>query len=400
MKRRAWSVVLAAAGINLINGFLYIWSIISRQLMADYGWTSAQASLPYTLNTVAFVISMLFFGSVQDRRGPRLCGMLAAVIMGVGLILSAFVTSPILMALTFGVVAGGGTGITNACTSAPALKWFPKERKGLVTGVVMAGVALSSILYSPLASYLIARSGIAATFLWIGAANLILVFLLSLVLKNPPESYDPYACFAVMRRADTIVSGPETTRRDMLKSGRFYLLWIIFALAASAGLMVIGHAAGIAQVQADWNGGMVLVMLMAVFNAGGRLVAGVLSDRIGRLNTLFVLCALQAVNMFLFRFYTTPALLIAGIAVAGVCYGGPFSVFPALTSDCFGLKNYGANYGALFTAWGMGGIIGPMVAASVFDASGSYRTAFLIAFILLVIAAAMTVITKKRFERE
>jgi MFS family permease len=157
---KGWTVVLAATGINFIAGLLYIWSVISKGLITELHWSSKQASLPYTVATVAFVISMAIFGKVQDSKGPKLTAMISGILMGGGLILSGFTSSPMLMVLTFGIITGAGIGISNVSTTPPAVKWFPPEKKGLVTGIVVAGVGIASVFYSPLTHSLIESAGI------------------------------------------------------------------------------------------------------------------------------------------------------------------------------------------------------------------------------------------------
>jgi OFA family oxalate/formate antiporter-like MFS transporter len=176
----------------------------------------------------------------------------------------------------------------------------------------------------------------------------------------------------------------------MLKTANFYKLFIMLALASSAGLMIIGHAATIAKVQAGWQGGFLLVIILSFFNTMGRFLGGSISDKIGRSNTMKLVFLIQALNMLVFSVYTTVVPLCFGIIIAGFCYGTIFSVFPSTTADLFGLKHFGGNYGSVFLAWGIGGVIGPMTAARIVDITGSYNMSYIVACILTVLALVIS----------
>jgi MFS family permease len=168
----------------------------------------------------------------------------------------------------------------------------------------------------------------------------------------------------------------------------FYMLWIQYACAATAGLMIIGHMAKIVAVQSG-NAikiGFVFVALLAIFNASGRIIAGVISDYIGRVVTIGLVCILQASAMFFFPSFETIGAFVLGSALVGFSYGACLSLFPATTADQWGTKNMGLNYGVLFTAWGVGGVVGPMLAGRIADTTGSYAGAYDIAGLLLMLA--------------
>jgi len=170
------------------------------------------------------------------------------------------------------------------------------------------------------------------------------------------------------------------------------------SISAASGLMIIAHAAKIAQVQIAWEGGFLLVIVLNLFNMAGRFVGGSLSDKIGRTNTLKITLIIQAVNMAVFGMYDSIPLIVVGILIQGFNYGSIFAVMPSLTTDLYGYKNFGSNYGTLFLAWGIAGIIGPMTAARVYDIGGSYNTAYIIACVLSLAALGLTfaIRTKKK----
>jgi OFA family oxalate/formate antiporter-like MFS transporter len=393
---RGWSVVLTAVSINLILGVLYAWSVMGKDLVLQLHWTRAQASLPFTISAASFALMMIFAGRWQDKIGPRYVAMLGGIILGLGLIGSSFAHTPEMMVVTFGLIGGLGIGLGYSATTPPSIKWFPPAKKGLITGLVVSGVGLAAVWIAPLTQHLLKVTSIPNTFLILGVGTIILVSLLSQFLANPPAGYTPAAAAAPgTAAAKAPAARPNLDWHEMLRTGQFYQLWLMFVLAASAGLMIISQVALIAKDQAHIDKlGYAPVAILAIFNTLGRVVSGFLSDRIGRTNTMILAFVLQAVNMFAFIHYTTPALLIFGAAFTGLCYGTIFTLFPATTADYYGVKNLGVNYGFVFTAFGVAATIGPMLGSKMRDAFANYQNAYTISAIMLLAGAVLAFILK------
>ncbi len=393
---RGWSVVLAALGINLVLGVLYAWSVMGKALVDQWHWTKTQAMLPFAAATASFALTMVFAGRAQDKTGPRLVAMLGGLMLGAGLVLSSFASSYLVVLLTFGVLGGVGIGLGYSATTPALIKWFAPSRKGFITGIVVSGVGLAAVYMSPLTKWLLGITSIAQTFLFLGIGSIVLVSLLSLVLANPPAGYTvalPAAGTAPGARAAAL-SRRDLDWQEMLRTGQFYRLWLMFVLSASAGLLIIANIALIAKDQANWNKGYLLVMIVAIFNTCGRFVSGFLSDRLGRTQTMILAFLLQAVNMFLFVTYQSPALLVFGSAFTGLCYGTIFTLFPAATADFYGVRNLGVNYGLVFTAFGVAGVTGSLLGGRVSDLFGSYKWAFVTCGIMLLAGALLALTTK------
>ncbi len=387
---KGWTVVIAALAINLILGVLYAWGVIAKVLGTDWHWTKTDATLPFTVATVCFAGMMVFAGRCQDKFGPRLVATAGGIMLGLGLVASALVHSPIAMALTFGVGAGLGIGLGYSATTPPSIKWFPPARKGVITGIVVSGVGLAAVYISPLTQYLLGKTTIPMTFVWLGVGTLVLVPLLAQFLRNPPEQ--PAAPAAAAQKP--AASRGESDWGEMLRTGQFYQLWLMMVLSASAGLMIITQVAMIAKEQANWKWGFVPIAMLAIFNTFGRLLSGVLSDRIGRTRTMTLAFLLQAVNMLAFSHYDSPGLVVFGSAFTGLCYGTIFTLMPAATADFYGLRNLGVNYGLVFTAFGVAGVIGPLLGAQINDRFHSYHWAYLISAAMLVLGALLAIVTK------
>lgn len=387
---RGWTVVMAGLAINLILGVLYAWGVMAKALATDWHWTKPEATLPFTVATVCFAGMMVFGGRCQDKFGPRRVATAGGILLGLGLVASALVHSPIAMALTFGVGTGLGIGIGYAATTPPAIKWFPPARKGFITGIVVSGVGLAAVYISPLTQYLLEKTTIATTFAALGVGALVLVPLLAQLLRNPPEQSVPL----VAARQTSVSPRIESDWQEMLRTGQFYLLWLMMVVSASAGLMIITQVSIIAKEQAHWKWGFVPIAMLAIFNTFGRLLSGALSDRIGRTRTMTLAFLLQAGNMLAFSHYDSPALVIFGSAFTGLCYGTIFTLMPAATADFYGIRNLGVNYGLVFTAFGVAGVVGPLLAAHIDQRFGSYLHAFQISAAMLVLGALLAMFTK------
>ena len=399
MVRRGWGVVLAGTGLNLALGILYAWSVFSKQLVepvarGGFGWTKTQATLPYTLAIACFALMMVPAGRLQDRLGPRVVASLGGVLTGLGLVVASFAsaTSVAPALLGFGLLAGTGFGLGYAAATPAAVKWFPPEKKGLITGIVVAGFGIAPVYIAPLSKHLLAAHGIGGAFRILGIAFLVVATAFAQVIRNPAQ---PAQAARTPDGAAPAAARPDRTWREMIRSPMFYMLYVQYACAATAGLMIIGHMAKIVAVQSGEaiKVGFVFVALLAAFNAVGRIAAGVISDYIGRVITIGIVCIMQASMMFFFPALETIGGFVLGAAVVGFSYGACLSLFPATTADQWGTKNMGLNYGVLFTAWGVGGVVGPTLAGRIADRTGSYAGAYDVAGLLLMFAFVLAMLS-------
>ena len=397
--RRAWMVLVAAIGINLTLGVNYSWSVVKKALVADWHWTNVDASLPYTVYTTIFALVMVFAGRLQDKFGPRFVVTLGSLLVGMGLISCSFTSTLLYMICTYGLT-GIGYALCFSATMPVSIKWFPAEKKGLITGVVVSGSALASAYFSPVVNVLLSHYGISKTFLVLGVGAFIAIAILAQFLDNPPGGKEVKARIsnASSPILKTAFIPPEADWHDMIRTKLFYKIWLMYFITASAGLMIIGHIATIAQTQAHWENGFYLVILFAIFNTSGRLISGFFSDKFGRLKILMIVFCFQAANLFFFHSYTTPTLLALGTIVTGLSYGAAFALFPLVTSDYYGLKNLGGNYGLVFTAWGFAGLLGPLIAGWAADITGTYWIAYVVSAITLFGALALASTIKLKTE--
>ncbi|BAF60603.1 arabinose efflux permease [Pelotomaculum thermopropionicum SI] len=395
IQNKGWIVTMSATGINLMCGMLYSWSVFAAALVKNMGFSNTQASIPFTIAMAMLALLSIFGGKLQDLFSPRICGIICGVLCGSGMIISAFANSITMLALSFGLIAGAGCGLAYGATTPASVKWFPPQKRGLISGIVVAGVGLAPVYVAPMTQYLINNFGVRNTFLFEGIFYAIVILTLAQFLANPPEGYVPPG-MQVEKKA--VEKSTQSKRNyspvEMIKSYQFWLIWIIYACGAMAGLMIIGHMVNIAQVQANVSYAFIFVALLAIFNAGGRVVGGFFSDKLGRNKTLIFMFGLQAINMLLFKNYTTSGTLILGIALAGICYGSLLAVFPALIFDYYGMKNAGINYGIVFTSWGVAGVVGPVMAGYIVDLTETYNTAYLLAAGLLLLSIVLVIMLR------
>ena len=390
---RASKILLAGIGINLCMGVLYAWSVFAKALVSLNGWSHADAGMPYTIGIVTFSLGVLISGTLQDRMGPRKMAITGTIMVGLGLIASSFATTPIALLLTFGVFVGTGIGFAYATLTPAAMKWFHSSKKGMVSGLIAGGFGMAALYLAPTTNAMIATVGINKAFLILGVGVLLIALPLAFSIVNPPAGYKAEAP-AGYKEAKGNSASHNFTWREMIKTRQFYMMWIMFAFASSAGLMLIGNITSIAARQGNITEAAYLVSLLAVFNTGGRVVMGMLSDKIGRVPTLMLVIALQMANMVLFPTFDTEIEFILGAALAGVGYGALLAIFPSMTADYFGMKNYGSNFGVVYTAWGISGFIGPVMASVVVDTTGSYTIAYTVSAIMLAIAGIIGFMTK------
>jgi len=386
-------------GINLALGILYTWSVISKRIPEEWNWDEDDKSLPYMLACLIFSLIMVPAGRMQDKLGPRLVATIGGILVGIGFVLASMTTSPVTFALGFGALAGAGIGFGYASATPPAVKWFPAAKTGMIAGIVVSGFGLASVYAAPLTTALIVQLSFKTALLILGIAFLITVVSLSQILKPPPKGYLPPGA-SPPKQVGVGDKKEEFLPREMLGTAQFYMIWFMYVCGAGAGLMIIAKLAAIAKVQAGINLGFLLVAVLAVGNGAGRILAGILSDKIGRKITMVICFISQAVLIFLLSRATegstlssVPVLAMIS-ALIGANYGANLSLFPSITKDYYGLKNFGMNYGLVFTAWGVGGFMLAKLAGTMYVKHQTFAIAYYGASALLVLAAVMAFFVK------
>lgn len=404
IKNKGWVVTFAGMGINLALGILYAWSIfkgaIEKSINAGgegaFSWDLVKLNDPYSVCCLVFAFSMIIAGKSQDKFGPRITSFFGGILVGAGMLLISQTTDYLSWIIGFGVLVGSGLGFGYSSATPPALKWFPAAKTGLIAGLVVSGFGLASVYIAPLGEFLLKNFGINQSMMIFGISFIVVVCGLSLLLVNPPAGYVPAASPAQQLKSNS--SKNNYTPAEMMKTSTFWIMWLIYFVSAGTGLMVIGSVAGMAKHSLG-EAAFVAVAIMAIGNAAGRIFAGVASDKYGRKTTLIVLMIFQAALMIaaislVDSENVSPVLIVLLATFIGFNYGSNLSLFPSITKDYFGLKSFGINYGFVFTAWGVGGFVMSRMSQMIKTTTGSFNSAFILAGILLLIGAVLTLALK------
>jgi len=372
-----WWRVVGGLSMNLALGTLYGWSVFVAPLEERFGWKRADTSNVFTIAAIVFALSFIVAGRIQDKYGPLGCSLAGGLLVSLGFYLCSYTTSLTYLYICFGVIGGLGNGFGYATPIPVMAKWFP-DKRGLAIGLAVGGYGAGSAIFGPLAQLkLIPAYGLDTTFQILGGLFLVMTMIGAFLLKNPPPGYRPEG--STPSAAARATGQQDFTPGEMLRTRTFYLMWIGYALGCSAGLMVISQLVPFAKSVGIATAALSTMTLVigAVGNASGRILSGWMSDRLGRINVLRVMIGISMIAMpALYAAGRNIALLYAAVFVVYWCYGTQLSVNGVAAADFWGTKNAGINYGILFTAWGVAGIIGPRIGGVLFDRYHNYEAAF------------------------
>jgi OFA family oxalate/formate antiporter-like MFS transporter len=392
-----WWRVVGGLCMNLALGSLYAWSVFVAPLEKEFGWKRADTSTIFTVAIATFALSFIAAGRMQDKLGPFRVSLTGSIFLTAGFLLCARTTSLTYLIVCFGVLVGLGNGFGYATPIPVMAKWFP-DKRGLAVGLAVAGFGAGSAIFGPLSNlWLIPTYGWRTTFAILGLVFFAMTLAGSFLLKNPPAGYKP-AGWSPAPAAKAAATSYEFSPGEMWKTPTALLMWVAYALGCAAGLMVISQLVPFAKSMKVPSEALAAITLVigATGNASGRILSGFLSDKMGRLNVLRLMIAVSAVAMPLLYLSGTSILgLYAMVFVVYWCFGTQLSVNASTTADFWGTKNAGINYGLLFTAYGVAGIIGPKIGGALFDKYKDYQAAFTTAGALAVIALVCELLAKR-----
>ena len=362
METKRWLILTASCLINLCIGSLYAWSVFAVP-MAEYfnsangtSLTAADLAAVFTLANSVGPVTLISGGFINDRLGPKWVVFAGGIVFGAGM-------------LVYG------------CTISNSVKFFP-DKRGLIGGIATASYGISSVLIPPVANALIESRGVQAAFRILGIAFIVIICGSAFVIEKCPQGYVPQGYVPKTPAADA-AGADQTVDKDwkqMLRTPVFYVMILMLTCGAVFGLMTISQVSPIAQnmIGMSVSAATAAVSVLALFNAAGRVLAGFISDVIGRINTLAIMLVLGMAGLLLLcmsgegdvvKFYI-------GISVAGLCFGSFMGVFPGFTADEFGAKNSSVNYGIMFIGFAAAGYIGPTIMSSIYNKTSSYIPAF------------------------
>lgn len=403
LDKKRWLILLASCLINLCIGSLYGWSVLSGPMAAYL--TQINTGVLYTTGTLAVVftianavgpITMISGGYVNDRLGPKKVILTGGILFGGGMIVSGFATNLVLLILGYGLGCGLGMGMIYGCTIGNSVKFFP-DKRGLIGGIATATYGLSSVILPPIANRLIEKNGISATFKILGVAFLVVICAASFVEEQCPADYAPKGYVSATGKKD---GAQEKNWKEMLQDPTFYILLGILLCGAFTGMMMISQTSSMAQNMLGLSAATaaLIVSMLALFNAAGRVLAGLLSDRFGRIRVILgcLLLGVFGLVCLLLTHMAGTIVFYPGICCIGFCFGAFMGVFPGLTADRFGSKNNTVNYGIMFIGFALAGILGPITISKIYAAFGNYDKAIIVAIGLAVIGIILCSVFQKR----
>ena len=416
--RNRWIVVVGAIMIQLALGTIYSWGTLTVFISPYLDEIREVTVFIFGIGLLSFAITMIFAGKLQQKYGPRNIAILGGLLIGIGVITSAFMTSFIGLFFTYGIIFGVGIGFGYVCPIASAGKWFP-DKKGFINGIAVAGFGAGAFIFNFVIKGLSNPTGISdeapnfvnvispnipLMFIVLGLIYLVLVIGGAMTLSNPPDGWTPAGWTPPVPSEESGISGLEFERSQTVKLPQFWMLWAAFALSAISGLMVIGSYSAFAKTEAApsvfsyviGTSDFVLIgSLAALFNGLGRIVWGKMADIITYKKAMLLMFLTQAVLLFIYftTNYNEIYFLLITCAIF-FCFGGNFSLFPTATSDLFGSKNLGPNYGIVFTAYGIAGTIGALGVNLLVTIFGSYLVLFIVMGIMSVGSAGLAYLIK------
>lgn len=403
LTRQRWFVLVASCLINLCIGSMYTWSVFSGP-MAEYlnsingtALTAASLAIAFTVGNSVGPITMISGGFFNDRMGPRWVIFVGGLMYGGGMLLCSFATSPAMLIVGFGLGCGLAMGLVYGCTVSNSVKFFP-DKRGLIGGIATATYGIGSVIIPPIATAIISSMGVCAAFRTFGIIFIVCICGGSFLVKRCPEGFVPdgWNPPAAQQGGSGAV---DKDWRGMLASPIFYVMIFMLTCGAFSGLMVTSQTSSIAQNL----GGLApaaaatAVSALALFNGGGRVLAGWLSDKLGRVRTLQLAFLVDIFGLAMFAI-TRPGSVVTlylGVAGVGFCFGSLMGVYPGFTGDQFGTRNNSVNYGIMFIGFAFAGLLGPMGMSAIYQGTGSYIPAFIVGICLACLGLVLTLVYGK-----
>lgn len=404
LTKRRWLVLISSCLINLCIGALYTWSVFAGPMAAHLSQiagrelTAADLAIVFSVGNATGFITMIGGGFLNQKIGPRWVIFIGGVLFGAGFVICGFAEGVTMLIVGFGLFSGLAMGLAYGCTISNSVKFFP-DKAGLVGGIATASYGISSVIIPPMANEMIGRLGVSKAFITLGVVIIVAVGIFSQFIIKCPVGFAPEG-WTPREKAEGVpvkTVAADKTWKEMLCMPVFYVMLIMLFFGAVFGMMAISQASNIAQSMIGMTpaAAALVVSVLALFNTFGRILAGMVSDRIGCINTLsgvFVI-AIGAMGMlYVSGNGGNVVLFYIGICLIGVCFGAFMGVYPSFTAGEFGAKNSSVNYGIMFIGFNAAGLIGPMIMSRIQLQTGSYRSAFLLAAVFAVIGLVMSLV--------
>ncbi|MDU2165102.1 MAG: OFA family MFS transporter [Veillonella sp.] len=362
--RNRWLIALAAIGLHISIGSVYAWSVLTRPIMADMGFTMSQTTWTFSLAILMLGLSAGFLGSFAEKIGPKKSGLLAMLFWVAGLLGTAYALSIhnlTLLYLFYGIIGGIGLGIGYITPVSTLVKYFP-NRPGFATGLAIMGFGFASLIAGPLMQFL--------------------------QPKQPPRT--------AKDKSTMYVHNHGILANDAMKTWQFGALWWIFFINITCGIGLLSLASPMAQETIGMTPAAAasLVGIIGIFNGGGRIAWSTISDYFGRAQTYILFFIIQIIAFYVLAETNNALTFQVLILLIITCYGGGFACMPAYLADLYGIRQLSTIHGRILTAWGLAGIVGPMLVSYFHEAGYGYTTALVCFALLFVLNTIIAIILK------
>lgn len=359
--------------------------------------TAADLSVVFSLGNATGFITMIGGGFLNQRIGPKWVIFSGGVLFGLGFVICGFAESVTGLIVGYGLFSGLAMGLAYGCTISNSVKFFP-DKAGLAGGIATASYGISSVIIPPAANTMINSMGVNRAFITLGIVIVVVVCIFSQFIIKCPEGFVPKGWTPAVKK-ETGGGSENRNWKEMMRMPVFYIMLGMLFCGAVLGMMMISQASSLAQDLMGMSSGeaAIVVSVLALFNTFGRIAVGMISDRIGCVNTLTGVFAVALISMG--ALYANGSgsriLFYAGICLIGVCFGAFMGVYPSFTAGQFGAKYSSVNYGIMFIGFNAAGLLGPVIMGNIFNSTGSYRGAFLVALAFAVVGILLSFVFRK-----
>jgi OFA family oxalate/formate antiporter-like MFS transporter len=381
-----WWIAAAGVCLQMALGSAYAWSVFRIPLTKEFGWSITEVTWTFLISWFFLGCSTVVGGLWMKRKGPKLVAMVAGLLWGGGVFLASFSAHRLWwLYLTYGVIGGIGLGMGYIVPITVLVKWFP-DRRGLITGIAVAGFGAGALFSAPAAGWLILHVGLMPTFAYLGVAYASIAIASGAFMRNPPEGWEPEGWIPtatqLSQRADR-----DFTLAQALRTWQWWAICVLMSINTMSGLSIVSQASPIFQEMGKATAATAagLVGVVALFNGAGRIFWSWVSDLTTRKTAFFLMYLVEVVLFWTYHNIHSLALLAAATFVVAMCYGGAYGITPAFAADYFGPRDVGSIFGLMMLPWAFAAVFGPLLFAYLRQIDGNYVQA------LYVIAAIMTV---------
>lgn len=395
-KTNRYLVLIAATIVGILTGTSLAFSVFRNPLMEAHGWGASQVTLAYSGFMLMVLVGTFLGGPAQRKFKPAHIVFVGGMMQGLGFFLTGCIDSLPMLYVCYSLLAGLGNGFLYGTAVGVATKWFP-DKKGFANGLCVGGMGLSSLLFAPLCNGLIEKLSVFASFKIMGVIMIVLFGIFAWFLKAPPTGWKPEGWEPASTGATATVTTKDYSVKEMLSTGRYWVLLIAFTCCVLSGVMMTGQVSAIAQQQVNITAaqGALMTGLLALFSFIGRMGLGSLSDKTGRYNMYIIVAGVTALDLLLvFNGASSFVGFMVVLFFVACSNGAMMAMAPGLVSDNFGHNVFSVNYPFIYCGYTLSSFVGPLLASSNFEATGNYQRAVIIAGILAAVGFVGMFISK------